>query len=100
MNVFLIVGATIGVATLAVIMRAWVLTILWGWFIVPMGAGALSIGAAIGISVIVGMFTQHLQQDKAEEVKTVGGLVSHVVSRAFLAPLVSLLIGWIATSFM
>lgn len=38
------------------VIRGFLLTTLWAWFIVPLGQPALTIPLAIGISLIVGFF--------------------------------------------
>lgn len=86
---------------LAILFRAWVLTILWGWFVVPYGLPTLTITTALGISLIVGMFTSHLQSKPTEKgSRDISTLVGQVMSQAFGAPLVVLLMGWIITWFM
>ena len=77
---------------LAIIVRGWVLTVLWGWFLVPLGAPALSIPFALGISTIIGLFLQNVSRTKSE-----GSTVPNLVAQSLLGPLVSLLVGWIIT---
>ena len=36
--------------------EGWVLSILWGWFIVPMGITQISIWHAVGIALFVSLF--------------------------------------------
>lgn len=44
-------------SVLSTILHGWVLSILWGWFIVPtFSAPPLSIPLAVGISVMIGAF--------------------------------------------
>jgi hypothetical protein len=99
--IFNIVAALITFVVFTIILRAWVLVVLWGWFLVPLGAFELSIATAIGISIIVGLFTQHLQKDYVE-VKYKTGMVDGLLGLlpAVIAPLVALLTGWIVTWFM
>lgn len=92
----------IGLVVAAILIRAWVLVTLWGWFIPPMFVGApeMTITTAIGISLIVGMFTHHLQTKKTESGKTKGQAAVDVVAHGLFAPLVTLAIGWVVTLFM
>jgi hypothetical protein len=77
------------------IWRGFVLTQLWTWFIVPtFNAPRLSIAVAIGICLVVGMFS-HKQYNEDEKEDTTKTLVN-----AFLSPLITLLIGYIVTLFM
>ena len=75
-----------------IVMRAWVLTILWGWFIVPFGLPALGIAWAIGIAATISIFT-------AKPVKSEEGDNSSLAF-AIVQPLMALLIGFVAHSFL
>lgn len=86
----------------AVIFRAWVLTVLWSWFLVPLGAIEINITSAIGISLVVSVFTHHLQTEtnfKGEK-RDAGEVFSKLIGASFGAPLVMLFTGWIVTWFM
>jgi hypothetical protein len=41
----------IALILLLIIQQAWAVSVLWGWFIVPLGLPAIGIAAAIGLSV-------------------------------------------------
>jgi hypothetical protein len=98
---FLIIGLSmIGIVVAAILMRAWVFTILWSWFAVPYGLPAISIASAVGIALIVGMFTHGLKREDTVKIKTLSDFTSEVLSRAFGTPLATLLLGWIVTWFM
>lgn len=78
------------------ILRGYVLSVLWGWFVVPtFGLPALSIPIAIGISLILA-FTTHQISVKKEEDKSFGTQFSNII----LHPLLVLAIGWIVTLFI
>ena len=78
------------------ILRGYVLSVLWGWFVVPtFGLPALSIPIAIGISLILA-FTTHQISVKKEEDKSFGTQFSNII----LYPLLTLAIGWIVTLFI
>lgn len=67
-----VVGATVLiVAALAVvaIVRGLALSILWGWFIAPLGPPEINVGEAIGIALVVGMLTERRErrEDRAGE---------------------------------
>lgn len=85
-----------GVIALSSILNGWVLSILWGWFFVPiLKLPPLTVPQAIGIALVVGYFTRQKQpssKSSDEAYETIG--------YAFLAPLVTLLIGWIVKGFM
>lgn len=80
----------------AIVLRAWVLTVLWGWFLVPLGIPEVSIPTAIGIALILGLFTQHLAKEENKE----KNIIADIGIRAIGAPIVSLVLGWIVTFFV
>lgn len=85
------IAALIGLAVipLAVMWKGFVLAKLWGWFLVDkFGLPALTIAQAIGLAIVVGMFSYIRAKDDEDEVWQPFVL-------AFLGPLVSLFAGWI-----
>lgn len=98
-----VIGVLFGIIA-AVVMRAWVLTIMWGWFIVPLGAVALSVPTALGITMVISMFTSHLANDESSTISYNGHNGKEVMIaasvKAFGQPLVTLLFAWIVTLFM
>ena len=81
------------VSVLAYIWHGWVLTILWTWFCVPVfNLPQLSLGPAIGVSLLVGYLThQQLPRDDAPWKKQ----FIHNLSVVIVRPAVALGIGWI-----
>jgi len=72
---------------LAVMWKGFVLSKLWGWFIVDkFELPALTIAQAIGLAIVVGMFTYTRSKDDEE-------WMPYVI--AFVGPLMSLFVGWI-----
>lgn len=98
----LAVAGGIGLIIGAVIIRAWALVTLWGWFIVPVfvGAPVITMPVAIGISLLVGMFTQHLQDKVADPKKSKTEAFADSLARAIIGPTVTVGFGWIALQFM
>lgn len=88
----------IGVITTTVI-RGYVLTVLWAWFVVPIfAAPTLRIPYAIGLSTIAGMLTLHSrpnEQDGTPEEKAI-----RAVFFSALCSLLALAIGWIVQLFI
>ena len=91
----LIIAAIVGVALYAVY-NAWVLTILWGWFIVPLGVKSLSIAHAYGFTLLTSLIlgNRGVKENKNKE-DWVGTVITWL-----LLPLVALFFGWIAVGFM
>jgi len=78
------------------ILHGWVLSILWGWFAVPIfGFKLLTIVQTIGIGMVVSFMTTHisfwknLEQDIARE-----------ISFSITRPIFTLGVGWIVKQFM
>ena len=101
MTIFLRVFTLLGIPVVVVAASMWrgyVLSILWGWFIVPVfGLPALIIPVAIGISIIAGMLTSQKTYNEATDKDAKKWLpwVTFAVG-----PAVALLAGWIAQKFI
>ncbi len=95
----ILIGALVSIPLLIAVAAAangYVLSILWGWFIVTtFHAPALSIPAAIGISMVVSYLTATYNDAKDPDRKWFGPLV-YVISR----PLFALGIGAVVHSFL
>lgn len=99
MKALSVIGLILGIVTalfLYCIYNAWVLTILWGWFIVPLGIKSLSIAHAYGFTLVTGLI---LSNRGIKENKGRDDWVSSIITWLLL-PLVALFFGWIAVGFM
>lgn len=77
----------------AVLLRGWVLTRLWFWFVEPFGVSQLGIAQAIGLSLIAAMMTDVPRgKDDREPVEK--------IAFPFLMPMFTLFFGWIASRFL
>lgn len=75
-------------------LRAWALTVLWGWYAVPgFGFGPLSIFQAVGASLILS-FLLYRAPDHKDERPVTEQLTTGIVMM-FLHPALSLLFGWL-----
>jgi Na+(H+)/acetate symporter ActP len=75
------------------IWSGYVLSILWGWFIVPtFGLPMLSIPVAIGLALIVSYLTKSVSNTKTDW--------GWSISIAIITPLVALCMGYVVHSFM
>lgn len=89
-----------GTLITSIIVRGWVLSTLWAWFLVPIGAPEIGIATALGISVIIGLFTSHLNQETVKtSTKSLPDLFATILTKSLGAPLVSLCVGWIILQF-
>ncbi len=83
------------VLALVAIYGGFVLYVLWGWFIVPLGVPQIGIAWAIGISTVF-----HLIAPSQPLPKTDDEHVWQNVAYVLLKPFIALAIGWTAKSFM
>lgn len=101
MIVLFFVLGFIGWLFIAPIWKGFVLSVLWGWFIVPFfGLPELSITYAIGISLIFGMVSGSYKPTKTKTEKEALEDLGKTVTYSFLMPAFALLVGWIVTLFM
>jgi len=87
-------------ATIAgIVWMGFVLTVLWGWFVVPLfRLPELTIPAALGLSLVVGYMTKDGQQMKTGE--DFGGAVFKALIALALKPAVALGVGWVIRGFL
>ena len=86
----------LGLTAILTILNGWALRILWGWFIEPFGLMPLTMGHAIGVSMIVTFLTYQFESEKPKETKSNTGTIFW----AFLRPFFSVSFGWVAYQFM
>lgn len=78
---------------LAAAWEGFALSVLWGWFIVPLGAPKITVPLAIGLALVVGMLAhQHAKDDDREW--------SDLLAHAIVKPPLFLLMGWIVRGFL
>lgn len=85
------------------IINGWVLSVLWGWFIWPLGVKAISIPEAIGISVVVQALWKPeypIMMAKFAEIDLVGELVGKAFGETIWKPITLLFSGWLLTFFL
>lgn len=89
-------ASVVGFIALAAVLRGLVLSIMWGWFVVPtFGLAPLSIPIAMGLGLILA-FTTHQPRYDAEK----RGNWADVVGRIIMQPLGTLAIGWLISLFI
>lgn len=97
MNIWAIkVTAFIGIVTtfailfiLAALIRGWVLSFLWDWFLVPLGLPAIGFWHSVGICLMVAFLTYHYYNFQRSQPNLNEALI-YVFS-----PLAVLGIGWV-----
>lgn len=82
----------------AVIVRGHVLSILWGWFLVPLGLRPIGAVLAIGVSLTISLFIRSLgeAQDPEWAKNPQWGRALDAIVSAYLA----LGVGWIILQFL
>ncbi len=95
--VLCLVGFGVFLAVFSVALDGWVLSILWGWFMVPIfHLPALGVCQAIGVTLVVRFLTKNIGVKNESGSK--GATIE--VSTAILAPFLFLFFGWIVQLFM
>lgn len=95
----LLVLAVVAIVVGAV-MNGYVLSVLWGWFVVPLfSAPPLSVATAIGLSLAVGMLVSR-GSSSSDEKKDSGEAIVNLFAQVIFAPLFTLFVGWIVKSFV
>lgn len=93
----ILIGGSVS-TVVGVIMRGWVLTILWSWFITPLfSLKEIGIVNAIGLSIVAAYLTKqttHCEDKRESHEKIIEMLLS-----PFLSPLFALAIAWVVHSF-
>ena len=69
-----------------------VLSILWGWFIVPLGLPEIGLANAIGVSLVVGFLTRHHATSEKD--------LSDRIIESLITPLIVLGFGWVVHLFL
>jgi hypothetical protein len=97
----LVIFGVIVLTVISCLLSGWVLTILWGWFLVPFGLAQINLAHGIGIClagrIISGSATRVEPHNASEDpFERMGRVMITVI----VAPLTALLIGWIAQMFM
>ena len=83
-----------GFVFLSACLDGWALSVLWGWFIVPIfGLPVLTQVQALGVALVMGFMTkQYTQTDKDRNWEGVG--------YAFVKPIFAVIMGWVILQFM
>ncbi len=92
-EILFIAVASVGVIAVLAIWQGYVLSILWGWFFVPLGLPTISIAHAIGIALVVGVLRGMPPESKSENTFSRLGIW-------FVGTLILLAVGYIAKGVM
>lgn len=99
-----VVGAAVALPAIMAIAFIWggyVLSVLWGWFVVPaFGVPHIGVAAAIGIGLLVKAITYQPDASKSDRNEPHVDKMAKSFAVAFLVPLLNLGIGWVVKQFM
>jgi hypothetical protein len=91
----------VGIIAMAAILEGLALSLLWGWFMVPLlGLPHLPIVAAMGISLTVGFMTSHFNDNTHDPEKSALARVGATFAHMVLKPAVTVGVGWIIHLFL
>lgn len=94
------VVAFIGIWALSSIWSGYVLSVLWGWFIVPtFHLPPLSVVTAIGIAIVVSYLTHQIDRDDDKK-REWSETFTKMIGWGIIKPLIALCFGWIVHLFM
>lgn len=83
-----------GLVVLLAVYNGIILHMLWGWFLVPLGVPQIGVAWAIGISALAGLLTPTIPPPESSD----DGWTH--MGNILLKPLLALVIGFVAKSFM
>lgn len=82
----------IAVLPLLIVEQGWAISILWGWFVVPLGLPEIGIAAAIGVSITASALSSRYR-------KTEDADKWSVITYALLRPIILVLVGYLVKQF-
>ena len=85
----------IGVNLLFPVLNGFVLSIMWEWFVVPLGVEPVSLAHAIGITFIMNLLAKSVDKESLKKED-----INKSYCRDFCKPILTLLFGWIVTFFI
>jgi hypothetical protein len=83
------------VITPVAIVHGYIISVLWGWFLVPLWVPAINVAHAIGITALIGGAGIVKAADKIE-----GRVMAWAFEKIVVTPAILLGIGWVAKQFM
>jgi hypothetical protein len=89
----------VAVVALSAMWRGYVLSVLWGWFAVPLGLPVVGVVQAMGVALLVGLLTYRsittakLEQSAQEK-------WTDAIASAITTPSVALGVGWCIKQFL
>jgi hypothetical protein len=86
---------TLGAIIVGTIINGWAISVLWGWFIVPVfSVPSLTVPYAAGLSLVASMLSSS-STINSSETKGWTEVISSLVGRIIIAPILTVLVGWV-----
>ena len=83
------------------IVGGWALSVMWGWFVVPLfNVPAFGIAQAVGLMCVIGMIVPHPSVNSDGKKHDTIDVIVMTFVEAFVRPLLSIGIGWIVYQFI
>lgn len=98
MAVLAIVGM-VALLIASILLNGIALSVLWGWFLVPLGLSEIGLAHAIGISMVVGLIT-YQEIDSGGDNRSKDEAIGYALGAAIGRPLLLMALGWLAHLFM
>lgn len=99
--VLLVILGFVALLVVSSIFNGYVLSVLWGWFIIPVfNLPELTVVPAIGIAMVVSYLTYQYNESDESDDKIFGEKIGKLIVMAILRPLLVLFFGWIVHLFM
>lgn len=95
MNTWKIVSSFLGL-----LLRGFVVSVLWKWFVVPLGLPAISVPHGIGLSTLILFMTNDYTYSEELDSSDRNAIIMNTFLIPFGVPLLFLLNGWIIHFFM
>ncbi len=80
------------------LVRGYVLSIVWEWFVVPIGAVPISIPTAIGLAMMVNFVSKDIDWSSDKD-KPLGAILGRTISAGLIAPWLLLLVSYVVHQF-
>lgn len=90
-----LLAITIPLGIPLIIWRGYVLSVLWRWFVVPLGVPTLGVAHAVGIATTVYLLRKGSKREEIDREYIIRATATSIV-----APATALLIGWLAHGWM
>lgn len=97
----LVIFGIVVLTVLSCLLSGWVLTILWGWFLVPFGLAQIGIAHGIGICLAGRLISGAASRTEPHNTKEDPfDRMGRMMITMLVGPLMILFIGWLAQMFM